>query len=553
MATSQHNPLSRPILRWMPSFTDMAFLMPLVFMFTRLDGVPGMLSDGDTGWHVRAGEWMLQNGRIPHQDIFSFTMPGQPWYAWEWLWDVSFAWLHMYGGMSAVVIGSMMVICLTFALLFRLTYRLCGHAMVAIGLIVLAAAASTIHWLARPHLFTMLFIVIFLGIIQRARENGTKWLFCLPVLTILWANIHGGFLAGILILGAYGVGDLVSAALAPVGGSRERDTRQAVLFLLMAAACSLASLVNPYGYQLHAHIWQYLRDPEMTRAIVEFKGTNFQDGASGYLEALLVIGLCAAIWYGRRQRFAEVFLLAGWGHLALLVARNIPLFSIIAAPLLAPAVVSWIEAARRAPIARWAQEFANGLADFGQEFTTLERVPRMHIVSVAGLAVVALGMTGPAPGRLLKAEYDPKSYPASALSVLNTSQRIFTNDEWGDYLIYRMWPSGGKVYVDGRSDFYGSKFDREYLELINGKYDWERTLARYNVDTVLLAPGSGLATTIKESQHWRVAFDDGIAIVFRRLNPAGALEQISTPIGVGHGIGLRAGIPADVMFGDHGK
>lgn len=550
MANTIHNPRFRPILRWMPSFTDLAFLMPLIFMFIRLDGVPGILSDGDTGWHIRAGEWMLQNGRIPHQDIFSFTMPGQPWYAWEWLWDLSFAWLHVHGGMNAVVIGSMFVICLTFALLFRLTYRLCGHAMVAIGLTALAAAASTIHWLARPHLFTMLFIVVFLGIIQTTREHGKNLLFWLPVLTIVWANIHGGFLAGILILGAYGAGDLVSAALTAAGESRERDIRQGQIFLLAGAACSLASLVNPYGYQLHAHIWQYLRDPEMTRAIVEFKGTNFQDGASGFLEAMLVIGLGAAIWYGSRRQFAEVFLLAGWGHLALLVARNIPLFAIIAAPLVAPAVVSWIESIQTAPVASWARSAAAALSEFGQEFTVLERIPRFHITSVAALAVIALGMTGSAPGRLLKAEYDPKSYPASALRVLNTSQRIFTNDEWGDYLIYQLWPSGGRVYVDGRSDFYGSKFDREYIELISSKYDWERTLARYNVDTVVLSPGSGLATTIKESQHWRVAFDDGIAIVFRRVDPAGTLEQISTPTGVGQGAGLRAGIPTNVMFGD---
>src|SRR5437016_2451541 len=103
-----------PIFRLMPSLTDVAFLMPLVFLFTRMEGVRTLLSDCDTGWHVRTGEWILANGRVPDQDIFSFTKPGAPWFAWEWLWDISFAWLHRHGGLAAVVLVSMLVICLTF-------------------------------------------------------------------------------------------------------------------------------------------------------------------------------------------------------------------------------------------------------------------------------------------------------------------------------------------------------------------------------------------------------------------------------------------------------
>ena len=98
------------------------------------------------------------------------------------------------------------------------------------------------------------------------------------------------------------------------------------------------------------------------------------------------------------------------------------------------------------------------------------------------------------------------------------------------------------VYVDGRSDFYGSKFDREYIELINGKYDWEQTLDRYGVDAVLLPPGHGLASTIKESAHWRVAFDDGTAILFRRVNSPGIPKLFSAPTGVEAKSGYQAAL-----------
>ena len=98
-------PKSHFLVRLLPSLTDVAFLMPLAFVFLRMGGAAGMLGDGDTGWHVRTGEWILANRRIPDQDIFSYTKAGQPWFAWEWLWDLSFGWLHQHGGMAAVISG----------------------------------------------------------------------------------------------------------------------------------------------------------------------------------------------------------------------------------------------------------------------------------------------------------------------------------------------------------------------------------------------------------------------------------------------------------------
>src|SRR4051794_12388568 len=107
-----------PILRIMPSLTDVAFIMPILFLFLRMDGTKALLSDGDTGWHIRTGQWILANGRVPESDVFSYTKAGQPWFAWEWLWDVSFGWLHQMWGMQAVLAVSTLILCLTFALLF---------------------------------------------------------------------------------------------------------------------------------------------------------------------------------------------------------------------------------------------------------------------------------------------------------------------------------------------------------------------------------------------------------------------------------------------------
>jgi hypothetical protein len=145
-------------------------------------------------------------------------MPDQPWYAWEWLWEVGASWLHERWGLGGVTLVNLFLICLTFALLYRLVLRRCQNPIVSIGLTVLAASGSTIHWLARPHLITLLMTVIFMSILERVREGKTALLWWLPVLTVLWTNLHGGFFVGMILLGGYGIGFLLRALVAPEAG-----------------------------------------------------------------------------------------------------------------------------------------------------------------------------------------------------------------------------------------------------------------------------------------------------------------------------------------------
>jgi hypothetical protein len=527
---------TNPIFRLMPSLADVAFLLPLIFVFGGMNGVSTMLGDGDTGWHVRTGQWILAHHQVPRQDMFSFTRPGQPWFAWEWLWDVSFAWLFQHWGMASVVLASLLVISLTSALLYQLVHRRCGNPLVAIALTGLAAAGSSIHWLARPHLFTMLFMVIFLTILERVHEGRKRLLWSLPLLTILWTNLHGGFLVGIVLVGAYAGGELLRAIVNQATDAGQRAERSASLrasagYLLCAAGCAAATLVNPYGYHLHEHIYQYLRDPFLTKYILEFQSANFQNGAAIYLEVMLLLGIAAAVWYGRRKQFTEGLMILGWAHLALVSQRNIPIYMIAAAPIVARPLVEWLRALSKAPIAAWLRSVPENLEEIGMELEPMERPWRVHAVSAAVIVLLALGMGSPGAGKKLKAEYDPARYPAKALAVLNRpGERIFTHDEWGDYLIYKLSPQGTRVFVDGRSDFYGSKFDQDdYLDVMNVKYTWQKTLDRYGVDTILLPPDAPLAGALKESPRWRVTYDDGIAIVFRPAEEAASRwEQVST-------------------------
>jgi hypothetical protein len=219
----------------------------------------------------------------------------------------------------------------------------------------------------------------------------------------------------------------------------------------------------------------------------------------------------------KHRNYVPLVLIVGWGHLAVFSARNIPLFAILSAPFLAQALDEMLDGLERARTAPWVQRFLAGFREAASDFGATDRIARFHLVSAAAMGLVALLIASPSATGKLKPEYDPKRYPSQALSVLRADphSRIFTDDEWGDYLIYQLYP-GHKVFVDGRSDFYGQDFEQKYLDLMNVKYNWEHYLEQYNVDTIVLSTTTPLASTIKESSRWRVIYDDEIAVVFRR-------------------------------------
>ena len=500
-------------VRLLPSLTDVAFLMPLAFLFLRMGGAAGMLGDGDTGWHIRTGEWILANRRIPNQDIFSYTKAGQPWFAWEWLWDLSFGWLHQHAGMAAVILTSMLVLCCTSALLFRVVRRECGNPLLAISIMFLVTGASAIHWLARPHLFTLLFAVIFYSLLERVNQGHTRLLWWLPALMLVWTNLHGGFFVGLILVGAYAGGELLRALFE----ARMDAARRAIPYLFAAAGCLLASLVNPYSYHLHAHIFEYLTDRYQYKNIVEFQSFNFHHPVTVFFEPMLLVGLAAAVWNLARRDYIHALLVAGWAHLALVAVRNTPIFRMVASVPVAAMLQKMIEDLPASNLAKWLRLAASSVARFTAEFGATDSIPRLHLASAGAACLLVALFYAPNAPAMCRAQYDATRYPAKAVEFLqkaNPGDTLFTDDTWGGYLIYRLYPAN-KVFIDGRSDFYGSNFNEKYLDVMKVHYGWEKNLDQYHVNEILLPVETPLAATLKQSPRWRAIYDDGVAIVFR--------------------------------------
>jgi hypothetical protein len=547
------SPAQSVAVRFLPSLTDVAFIVPLIFQFNQLGGAPSLLADGDTGWHLRTGEWIMAHGRVPHQDVFSYTHLGKPWFAWEWLWDVCFGFLNQHFGLAAVVALSMLVICCTSAMLYRLVLRKCSNPVLAIGVTCLAAAGASIHWLARPHLFTLFFAVLFFGILDRAHiesQNGVagpqtrKMLWLLPVLTVLWTNLHGGFVAGLILIAAYAGGGLAVALLEPAPDNRRLMLKKVQPFLICGGLCALATLINPYGIGLHEHIVKYLMDPYYYEHITEFMSFNFSHPASKYVEPLMMLGVAAAGWNLYRRRFEYFLLLAGWLHLALHARRNVPLYSIIAAPLVAEAMVCWLRELRSAQVVEWVKSLAQRFEESAASIAETDRLPRLHLASAMAIGLVALLLFSPQAPKTFQASQDPKEFPVEAANMLvrDGDDHIFTSDSWGGYLIYRLYPKA-EVFIDGRSDFYGADFELKYAAVVGAKYDWDQTLDHYGAQTVLVPVEYSLASVLKENPRWRVVYDDKVAILFRLVKPRPSQQVSNCP---NQGLGENCGVTTTV-------
>src|SRR3989441_4216897 len=188
----------------LPSVTDLIFILVLVLLSYSVLSAR-LLGDAGIGWHIRNGELMLRTHMITRTDPFSYTMSGQPWLAWEWLYDAIIGVVHQSLGLNGVVFFTATVIAFTFALTFRIVLGRGSMLQISIALLLLAMGAAMIHFLARPHVLSWLFTVIWFQLLDSAEvaPGNRRQLIWLPLLMLLWVNLHGGFLFGLALLGLY--------------------------------------------------------------------------------------------------------------------------------------------------------------------------------------------------------------------------------------------------------------------------------------------------------------------------------------------------------------
>ena len=200
----------------------------------------GALGDPDIYWHIVTGRWIIAHGGVPHQNLFSYTLPGVPWIAHEWLAEPLMAWLYDHFGWHGLVMMAAAGNAATMAIFSRVLLRfLEPHHVLLVA--TLAWLVLLQHTLARPHIIALPMMVAWVGALVTARADGRAPPLVLALLMVPWVNLHGSFLFGLLMAGLF---LLEAAVLAPTGAARWAAARDWALFV---AAAAVASLVTPNG------------------------------------------------------------------------------------------------------------------------------------------------------------------------------------------------------------------------------------------------------------------------------------------------------------------
>lgn len=473
---------------FVPSLSQCLWLVLLWVLLAQPWRTMMVASDGDAYMHWRVGDWMLEHKQIIHHDEFSHTRDGAPIISKEWASELLFATAGRGGGLFGLSALAALVIATTFALLHRRLVRDSNDLLVATGVTLLAVWAASMHWLARPHVFSFLLLLLWHECVQRL-DRGTQprlMVAAMGLLMALWVNIHGGFLAGFLVLGAYWLGAVGDAA---------KLRRLSIAALL----CAGAVLLNPSGYKLPLHNLMFLRSEFLVNWLAEYSSMNFQSReARGFLAWLALLFLTLA-WRRPRLSRAESLLLISWTWFALYSRRNIPLMVILTAPIIVPVLSEAVTERWRAVSERLrdCQQKARGWPVVG---------------ALAWVIVVCV----PHP-----TELPADRWPVAAVRHIQQhpdefTGRMFNNYVWGGYLL-KVLPAH-RVFVDGRTDFYGEALIRDYNAATTLQTNWLAVLESHDVRWTLTPRKSCLNQALAELPNWRCTYTDEVAAIYRR-NP----------------------------------
>jgi hypothetical protein len=491
-----------PLLRSLqpPSIPAVVFVLLAILVPIGLQQ-PVLNADGDPARHLRHGLYMLEHGGLIRQDPFSFTRPGAPFLGFEYGSQLMYALAHKLGGLPAVAILAGFLIAVTYSVLAYLLLRWGVDPLLAYVTTTLAAALGAGHWVARPHLFSLVGVVLLLAVLERSRPIPV-WLF-LPLFAV-WANLHGGFVIGWFLMGIYLAGTIAEWLLAPNRSAWAGRIKYLAAALVMAV---VATLLNPYGFELLRHVYEFFGMRWMMDNTAEFLSPDFHDidGRMFLCGILLTVG--ALSLYGPRPSFPRLFTIGIFLAFGLISVRNMALYGLVALPLLARHVdQGW----RALPDPRGIRR------RFGETAARTSTLPWIAPAAVAvALLAIAHGRIGST--QIMARGFDPATFPVSAVKRGREAKlegRLFSEFGWGGYLIYA-WPEQ-RIFIDGGTDFFGEDLFREYSRIKLLRPGWRDLLRKWDISLILIRQPSSLAHELAREGQWISWYCDSLAVLYQR-------------------------------------
>lgn len=501
----------------MPSLGDILFLG---FLYWPLRNGSRLLNDGDTGWHLVTGETILSTFGIPYADPYSHTVPGISWTAHEWLAEVILAASHRLMGLNGPVLISASIIALTFFFLYLFMLRGNVSPPVAVALTILAAWVSRLHWLARPHIFSLLLTLAFFVILNTYQRERRSYLKLLPVLMLVWVNLHGGYILGLILVLLCAIANLALFLTGSEG--REALVRSKALGIAFVLTL-LATFANPRGpaillFPFHLVGREYIQDN-----VVEWMSPDFHKYTA--LAIMLLLYMAVLVLSRRKPGLFEGSAALLLTYMSLYSVRYAPLLAVLVTPMAAgrlgevlAKLTDFMEGKRvLADIKAIAKQIAENLAHQETRF-------RHHFWVYAAAAVLMLiGLNGGRIGQIqvMDFRHDKDRFPVEALEFVQENSitgNMFNNDGWGGYLIYKAYPRY-KVFMDGRSDMYDAPLLKEYVKVAKAQLGFDEVLEKYNVTWVIFNANTPLCQLLAQSGKWKLVYADATANVLVKNTP----------------------------------
>ena len=471
-------------------------------------------ADGDLPRHLRHGETILATGDVIRRDVFTYTRPDIEFVGMEVGSQLLYTGVYRVAGLAGVALVASAIIATTFALMAAFLLRRRVDPLLAFLTSMAAAMVGMMHWVARPHVVSYVFIVLLLAMLER--ERLPRW-WQYALLFLIWTNLHGGWVFGGLLCGIYMLGWFLESRRPDAPLEAMGRARNALLGGLVAAA---ACFVNPYGAKLPAHIVHHFSERFLLDNTSEFRSPDFHTiGPKFFLAALLVLLLSFALSH-ERPRLPRLLLIVAGVYFALISQRNITIFALTALPV---AALSFDAQWRRLPDPR---ELRAGFARASAVAST------WPWVGVGAMLVLVLALRHGRVGsiELVPDQFDPRIFPVALVKQARAEGlqgRIFHEFTWGGYLLHA-WPEQ-KIFIDGGTDVLGADLMRTHMEITGLHPRWRQHVADWKVEWALLETRRALAAQLAHEPGWRLNRCDRTAALFHFDGTPAVVDSLAPP------------------------
>jgi hypothetical protein len=348
-------------------------------------------------------------------------------------------------------------------------------------------------------------------LLHRFKRHDGRLLPWLPLIMLLWVNVHGGFAIGFMLMLAYLVGEAVNNITAHKDDPVVAWSRLKHLIIVMVISLAVV-VINPHTWRMWLYPFQTVGISALRDFIQEWQSPNFHLLYVQPFILMLLLIIAALARAGRRADWTDLALIAMWTAWALFAARNIAIFGLITTPILARYASEawtrqwWDWGYERVPLTSLDKRFASPL------MLRLNWI-FLGLIIVAALVKIIIPLT---PKANIEAEQD--SLPYQAVEFIKNNHPagpMFNSYNWGGYLIFKLWPEY-PVYIDGRTDLYNDAFIRRYIDVMVANDGWQQTLAEDGINLVFVETNSTLAKFLRQNPAWIEIYRDETAIIFNR-------------------------------------